>query len=207
MATLNRPLVAVARWVRRNGLQWTRRSTLRTSVLGVAFAPLVLLALNEVRLHDTQKTTHEAAARIRRGVHAGAEAALQARPQAASASMTAGPDAALAALDIMFPATSAADGDASPGRRDFRSALLATSSDSPARRLYQRVDGDGVRLRSAPSESSAVLRRTERDAYVRLEAQFAEGNWCHVRLAEGREGWMKCDFLRPIAPSHAPRWE
>jgi hypothetical protein len=204
---LSRPLLPVARWIRRNEFRWTRQSTLRAFVLGVAVAPVALLALDQARLPDIRKTTQEAAERIGLGVQADAEAAVQDRPQAASASMTAGPDPALAALDTMFPATSAADADASPGRQDFRNALLATSPDSLARRLYQRVDGDGVRLRSAPSESSAVLRRTERDAYVRLEGQFVEGNWCHVRLAEGREGWMKCDFLRPIVSVHAPRWE
>ena len=178
-----------------------------TVVFGVAFAPFALFSLNQARLHDVQKTTQEAAERIALGVQTDAEAAVQDRPQPASASMTAGPDPALAALDTMFVATSAPDDDASPGRQDFRKALLATGSDSLARRLYQRVDADGVRLRSGPSETSAVLRRTERDAYVKLEAQFAEGNWCHVRLAEGREGWMKCDFLRPIVSVHAPRWE
>jgi uncharacterized protein YgiM (DUF1202 family) len=147
---------------------------LRAFVLSVALAPLTLLALNQARLHDIQKTTQEAAERIGLGVPADAHAA---------------------------------NGDTSPRREDFRNALLATGSDSLARRLYQRVDGDGVRVRSAPSENSAVLSRTERDAYVRLEAQFAEGNWCRVRLAEGREGWMKCDFLRPVVSVHAPRWE
>ena len=207
MAMPSRPLVPLARWIRGNRFQWTRQSTLRTFVCGVAFAPFALFALNQARLNDIQKTTQEAAEQVAFGVQADAEAAVHDRPEVANRSMTAGPDPALAALDAMFPATSAADGDASPGRQSFRNALLATGSDSLARRLYQRVDGDGVRLRSAPSESGAVLRRTERDAYVKLKAQFAEGNWCHVRLAEGREGWMKCDFLRPIVSVHAPRWE
>lgn len=180
---------------------------LRAFVLSVALAPLTLLALNQARLHDIQKTTQEAAERIGLGVPADAHAAVQDRSHAASGSMAAEPDPALATLDRMFAATNAANGDTSPRREDFRNALLATGSDSLARRLYQRVDGDGVRVRSAPSENSAVLSRTERDAYVRLEAQFAEGNWCRVRLAEGREGWMKCDFLRPVVSVHAPRWE
>jgi len=158
-------------------------------------------------LHDIRKTTQAAAEQIGLAVQADAQAAVRDRSQAVSPSMAAGPEPALATLDQMFPATSAANGDTSPRREDFRNALLATGSDSLARHLYQRVDGDGVRLRSAPSESSTVLRRTERDAYVRLEAQFAEGNWCRVRLAEGREGWMKCDFLRPIVSFHASRWE
>lgn len=207
MAILRRPLFPLVQWIRRNGFQWTRQSTLPIFVLGVAFAPFALFALNQARLNDIQKTTQEAAERIGLGVQADAEAAVQDRPQIANGSMTAGLDPVLATLDTMFPATSTVDGDASPGRQSFRSALLATGSDSLARRLYQRVDADGVRLRSGPSETSAVLRRTERDAYVKLEAQFAEGNWCHVRLAEGREGWMKCDFLRPIVSVHAPRWE
>jgi hypothetical protein len=180
---------------------------LRAFVLSVAVAPFTLLALNQARLHDIQKTTQEAAEQIGLAVQADAQAAVQERSQAVGRGMVTGPEPALAALDQMFPATSASNGDTSPRREDFRNALLATGSDSLARRLYQRVDGDGVRVRSAPSEDSAVLSRTERDAYVKLEAQFAEGNWCRVRLAEGREGWMKCDFLRPIVSVHAPRWE
>ena len=179
---------------------------LRAFVLSVAVAPFTLLALDQVRLHDIRKTTQEAAEQIGLAVQADAQAAVQDRSQAVGL-VVAGPEPALAALDQMFSGTSAASGDTSPGREDFRNALLATGSDSLARRLYQRVDGDGVRVRSAPSENSAVLSRTERDAYVKLEAQFVEGNWCRVRLAEGREGWMKCDFLRPIVSVHAPRWE
>jgi hypothetical protein len=207
MAVLSSSLLSLAQWIRRNGFQWTRRSTLSTFVLGAAFSPFALFALNQARLQDIEKRMQEAAGQVRMSVQADADAGMQNRSQADSLKTPVGPDPAVDTLEKMLAATSPANEESSPGRRDFRLALLATSSDSLARRLYQRVDGDGVRLRSGPSETTAVLRRIERASYVKLEAQFAEGNWCHVRLAEGREGWVKCDFLRPIVPAYPPRWE
>jgi hypothetical protein len=207
MAVSSNSLLSLMRWVRRNGFQWTRKSTLCTFVLGVAFSPYALFALNQARLQDIEKRMQQAAGQLRPSVQADANAGAQNGWQADNARAPMGPDAAVAAIEKMLPATTPANDDSSPGRRDFRLALLATRSDSLARRLYQRIEGDGVRLRSGPSETTAVLRRMERAAYVKLEAQFAEGNWCHVHLAEGREGWVKCDFLRPIVPAYPPRWE
>lgn len=89
--------------------------------------------------------------------------------------------------------------DRERGREGFRDALLNTALDSAARRVYQQVSGDGVRLRGSPSETGSVLRTIRQGTYVKIKERLADGNWCQVRLPEGREGWVKCNYLQPIA--------
>ena len=92
-------------------------------------------------------------------------------------------------------------------QQEFRTALLRTRSDSTARRMYQQVSGEGVRIRNGSSETSPVLRVMTRGAYVLLDDYSTENGWCKVRLSDGTQGWMKCSFLAPIAPSRPIRWE
>lgn len=88
--------------------------------------------------------------------------------------------------------------DRERGRERFREALMNTTLNSAARRAYFEVNGEGVRLRSGPSTDFQVLRTTLRGTYVKIKVRNNNG-WCQVRLPEGREGWMKCSFLVPIA--------
>ena len=92
-------------------------------------------------------------------------------------------------------------------QQEFRTALLRTRSDSTARRIYQQVSGEGVRIRNGSSETSPVLRTMTRGAYVILDDHSTENGWCKVRLPDRTQGWMKCSFLAPIAPSRPIRWE
>ena len=92
-------------------------------------------------------------------------------------------------------------------QQEFRTALLRTRSDSTARRIYQQVSGEGVRMRNGSSETSPVLRIMTRGAYVILDDYTTENGWCKVRLSDRTQGWMKCSFLAPIAPSRPIRWE
>jgi hypothetical protein len=90
--------------------------------------------------------------------------------------------------------------DRERGREDFRKALMNTALDSAARRIYQQVSGDGIRLRGSPSETGPVLRTIRHGTYVKVKERSAKDNWCQIRFPEGREGWIKCEFLKPIAP-------
>jgi hypothetical protein len=90
--------------------------------------------------------------------------------------------------------------DRERGREDFRKALMNTSLNSAARRIYQQVSGDGVRLRGSPSVKGPILRTIRQGTYVKVKEHSVEGNWCQIRLPEGREGWIMCNFLSPIAP-------
>lgn len=89
--------------------------------------------------------------------------------------------------------------DRERGRETFRVALMNTSLNSAARRLYLQVAKDGARLRNASGQNSAILRTVREGTYVKVSNRTAE--WCEVRLPEGRTGWMKCSFLKEIAPS------
>lgn len=89
--------------------------------------------------------------------------------------------------------------DRERGREDFLNALMNTSLDSAARRIYREVERDNVRLRNAPSENSQVLRSLRAGTYVRVKSKSEDGQWCQIRLPEGREGWTSCDFLASIA--------
>ena len=89
--------------------------------------------------------------------------------------------------------------DRERGREDFRKALMNTALNSAARRIYQQVSADGVRLRSSPSEDASVRRSIRQGTYVKIKERSADGAWCEIRLPEGREGWVKCNFLRHIA--------
>ncbi len=91
--------------------------------------------------------------------------------------------------------------DRERGREDFRKALMNTSLDSAARRIYLEVHEDGVRLRNSNSESATILRTIRQGTYVKVKERSTNNEWCQIRLPEGREGWIKCNFLSPIASS------
>jgi uncharacterized protein (UPF0333 family) len=86
--------------------------------------------------------------------------------------------------------------DRERGREQFREALLNTALGPAARRVYQEVTADGARLRNQPGESSTILRPLSRGTYLRVKDE--RGDWCNVRLPEGREGWIFCRFIAPI---------
>jgi hypothetical protein len=90
--------------------------------------------------------------------------------------------------------------DRERGREEFRQALMNTSLDSAARRIYFELSSDGARLRSAPGSESAILRTMRKGTYVKIKERTSNNEWCKVRMPEGREGWTKCDLLKPIAP-------
>ncbi len=86
------------------------------------------------------------------------------------------------------------------GRETFRRALMETVAGSGARAVYQQLSGDRVRLRATPTFDGAVVTTLRRGTYVKVKEKPAADNWCQAVLADGREGWMKCQFLEPIAP-------
>jgi len=90
--------------------------------------------------------------------------------------------------------------DRERGREEFRKALMNTSLDSAARRIYFELSTDGVKLRSAPSMEGAILRTMRKGTYVKIKERTGNNEWCQVRMPEGREGWTKCEMLKPIAP-------
>lgn len=91
--------------------------------------------------------------------------------------------------------------DRERGRAEFRKALMNTTLDSAARRIYFEVQGDGARLRNSPSETSQILRSIQQGSYAKVKARTGDDEWCQIRLPEGREGWMKCGLLKPITAS------
>ncbi len=86
--------------------------------------------------------------------------------------------------------------DRERGRQQFREALMNTTLSSAARRTYREVKSDGARLRASPESAGLVLRSLRVGTYVRVTNE--ESGWCHIRLPEGREGWVKCDLLGDI---------
>ncbi len=63
------------------------------------------------------------------------------------------------------------------------------------------VLGDRIRLRSAPAETASVLRTVRQGAFVTIKERPAGSEWCLIQLPGSREGWMRCDFLKPVAQS------
>lgn len=61
--------------------------------------------------------------------------------------------------------------------------------------------GDRVRLRSIPAVTGSVLRTVPQGTFVRIKERPAESGWCLIQLPGGHEGWMKCDFLKPLPES------
>jgi uncharacterized protein YoxC len=90
--------------------------------------------------------------------------------------------------------------DRERGREEFREALMNTALNSAARRIYLVVTADGIRLRSEPSANGLVLRTIRQGTYVRVKDRSNDVEWSKIRLPEGREGWIKSEFLRPIVP-------
>ena len=89
--------------------------------------------------------------------------------------------------------------DRERGREEFRKALMNTSLDNAARRVYHELTAAGVRLRSGPSANSQVRRTIRQGTYVKVKNRTADAEWCQIRMPEGREGWVSCNYLRPIA--------
>jgi hypothetical protein len=90
--------------------------------------------------------------------------------------------------------------DRERGREEFRKALMKTSLNSAARRVYFEVTGAGVKLRSQPSMNGSVLRSIRQGTYAKVSIRSDDGEWSHIRLPEGREGWIKSESLKQIAP-------
>ncbi len=88
--------------------------------------------------------------------------------------------------------------DRERGRQEFRKALMNTALNSAARRIYLEVTGDGIKLRSEPSANGLVLRSIRQGTYVKVSSRSNGGEWSQIRLPEGREGWIKSEFLRQI---------
>lgn len=89
--------------------------------------------------------------------------------------------------------------DRERGREEFRNALMNTSLDSAARRIYFELSGDGARLRNTPNPNGSVLRSMRKGTYLKIKERTSNGEWCKIRMPEGREGWVKCELLKPIA--------
>ena len=90
--------------------------------------------------------------------------------------------------------------DRERGRERFREALMNTTLNSAARRIYLEVNADAVRLRSEPSASGQVLRTLRQGTYVTVKERSNDGEWSQIRLPEGREGWIRSEYLRSIVP-------
>lgn len=88
--------------------------------------------------------------------------------------------------------------DRERGREEFRQALMNTSLDSAARRIYFELSVDGARLRNAPGTEGSILRTMRKGTYVKIKERTSNSEWCQIRMPEGREGWTKCDLLKPI---------
>ncbi|MEY8516733.1 SH3 domain-containing protein [Lachnospiraceae bacterium 29-84] len=59
------------------------------------------------------------------------------------------------------------------------------------------VIGDGVRLRSQPSTSGAILEKMYRGEYVWVKLQ--SNGWCYLqRLKTGTLGWASADYIRVL---------
>ncbi len=82
------------------------------------------------------------------------------------------------------------------GGEKFRTALMNEPPDSAERRSYLEVSGSRARFRSSPSETGSILRAVRQGTYVKVRDRA--NAWCRIRLPGGREGWMRCEFLKPI---------
>ena len=63
-------------------------------------------------------------------------------------------------------------------------------------RPMHQVTGSGVNMRSGPGTSHGVVETLPLGA--RAEVLGSEGNWSHIRLENGAEGWMSANFLSAV---------
>jgi len=87
--------------------------------------------------------------------------------------------------------------DRERGREMFKEALMKTSLSSRARDLYREINENGVWLRFTPSTNDNNRIRLLRDGtYVKVLE--TKRGFCKVRLPEGREGWVKSNYISKI---------
>jgi hypothetical protein len=81
-------------------------------------------------------------------------------------------------------------------RDEFRRALLALSSDGPARKTYKNVSVELAKLRATPSASGNVLRMVAKGTFVKVLS--VDQDWAEINLPEGHHGWLNTSVLAPI---------
>jgi len=80
--------------------------------------------------------------------------------------------------------------------------VLALVFASWQRRDYMRSD-DAVVMRPVVSVKSAPAENGTKDLFILHEGTILElldsvGDWCNIRLSDGREGWLKADVVELI---------
>jgi len=76
-----------------------------------------------------------------------------------------------------------------------------------AQAIVVETNGQGARVRSAPSPDAAVLALLDEGAVVDLTGEEQEVNgvvWIGVRAANGAGGWVAGDYLAAAEPTRTP---
>ncbi|MBF00495.1 hypothetical protein [Flavobacterium coralii] len=85
--------------------------------------------------------------------------------------------------------------DRERGRERFKEALMNTPLSSGARKVYKQIK-IFTDLKNAPSNGALTLRKLDKGTYVRV-LQDSNG-YSHIRMPEGRKGWVKSNLIIPI---------
>lgn len=65
-----------------------------------------------------------------------------------------------------------------------------------------RVTATSLNVRSGPGTQNAVVASVPKDGVVTVLEE--QGEWCRVRLSDGREGWAAAKYLEPAGDEKVP---